>query len=427
MKQTWMQRFVLLLLTAALLAGLVSVGAVSQKDITLVGDAYYDEREDCYVLTEEETWQGGSLWFSQVRCNDNFSLSLDFYTGHADHVDAYGGADGICVAFYAAGDQVGEEGEGLGFNGCGGYGVEIDTYQNSGRGDPVYNHVAILEGTVSNHLQIADASAYTEDGKWHHLEVVNRRGVCTVYVDGAQVLQQEGVEANGQYEIGVTGATGSGYNYHAVRNIQLTEAVWTEASQWADDELTRAQDKNLIPEVLYDQDMTRPITRAEFAAIAVRLYEEWTGKTAPSGSVPFTDVAGSPCAADIAKAYTLGVAVGTSPTTFEPDTKIPREQLATMLCRVYKCIALDGWTFERDSEYPLDVSGVARFADHNFISGYAVEPVYFMVKSHVMQGIGSNKFAPRNTSAKEEAVGYALATREQALVMSLRSLENLAD
>ena len=66
MKQTWMQRFVLLLLTAALLAGLVSVGAVSQKDITLVGDAYYDEREDCYVLTEEETWQGGSLWFSQI-------------------------------------------------------------------------------------------------------------------------------------------------------------------------------------------------------------------------------------------------------------------------------------------------------------------------------------------------------------------------
>ena len=417
--------FTLCTLLAVLLLGAVPAGAVSQSDITIVGDAYYDEAQGHYVLTEEETWQGGALWFNQVRCNDNFSLSMDFYTGHADHVDSYGGADGICVAFYAKGGQAGEQGQGLGFDGCGGYGVEIDTYQNWTKDDPENNHIAIIQGEVGNHKQIADATGFTEDGKWHHLQITNRRGVCTVFVDGTQVLQQENVTPNGQFEIGITGATGGGYNYHAVKNIELSEAVWKEASPWADDELTRAQEKGLIPEVLYDQDLTKPITRAEFAAVAVQLYEKWTGKTPQGGTTPFVDVAGNPCLDEIEKAYSLGVAVGTSPTTFRPGINIPRDQLATMLCRVYKCIALDGWTYERDSLYSLDISGVSHFADHALISDFAQQSVYFMVKNHVMDGVGNNRFAPRASSSQEEALGYALATREQALVMSLRSLENL--
>ena len=287
--------FTLCTLLAVLLLGAVPAGAVSQSDITIVGDAYYDEAQGHYVLTEEETWQGGSLWFNQVRCNDNFSISMDFYTGHAEQVDAYGGADGICVACYSTCGQSGAQGGGLAFDGCGGYGVEIDTYQNTDKSDPEYNHIAILQESVGNHIQLADASDFTEDGKWHHLQITNRRGVCTVFVDGAQVLQQENVTPNGQFEIGITGATGGGYNYHAVKNIELSEAVWKEASPWADDELTRAQEKGLIPEVLYDQDLTKPITRAEFAAVAVQLYEKWTGKTPKCGSTPFVDVAWNPC------------------------------------------------------------------------------------------------------------------------------------
>lgn len=417
--------FTLCTLLAVLLLGAVPAGAVAQSDITLAGDAYYDDEQGHYVLTEETPWQGGALWFNQVRCNDNFSISMDFYTGHADHVDSYGGADGICVAFYAKGGQAGEQGQGLGFDGCGGYGVEIDTYQNSDENDPKNNHIAIIQGTVGNHVQVADASGFTEDGKWHHLQITNRRGVCTVFVDGTQVLQQADVTPNGQYEIGITGATGSGYNYHAVKNIELDEAVWKEASPWADDELTRAQEKGLIPEVLYDQDLTRPITRAEFAAVAVQLYEKWTGESPQADPTPFTDIAGNPCLSEIEKAYALDVTVGTSPTTFQPSINIPREQLATMLCRVYKCIVLDGWTYERDNLYSLDISGVSHFADHALISDFAQQSVYFMVKNHVMEGVGNNRFAPRASSSQEEALGYALATREQALVMSLRSLENL--
>ncbi len=418
--------FGMVLVLTALFGGMVSAQAVDPTDVTLVGDAYYDSDNGWYVLTEEKTWQSGALWFSQVRCNDTFSISLDFYTGHAGHVDSFGGADGICVAFYAKGDQTGSSGEGLGFNGCGGYGVEVDTYCNSNRKDPQNNHIAIIQESVGNHLQTADATAFTEDGQWHHLKVENRRGVCTVYVDGTQILQQTGVEPNGQYEIGITGGTGSGYNFHAVKNIQLTEAVWSGSSEWADDELERAQQKNLIPEVLYDKDLSQTITRGEFAAVAVQLYEEWTDSTVKAKTSAFTDIARSECKTAIEKAYAIGVTNGTSATTFEPNTKITREQLATMLCRVYKNIAWENWTLETDGQFTLDTSGVKPFADDSLIYDYAKPSVYFMVKHSVINGVGDNKFAPKYTTSQEEAIGYAMATREQALVMSLRSLENLS-
>ena len=415
----------LLLTFVMLLSLLVLPGqAVSQKDITLKGDAYYDSDNGWYVLTPDKTWQAGALWFSQVRCNDNFSLEFDYYTGHADHNDSYHGADGICVAFYAKGGQTGADGQGLGFDGCGGYGVEIDTFYNGGQGDSENNHIAIIKDRVSNHLQKADATRFSEDYQWHHLKVENRRNVCTVYVDGVKVLQQTGVAPNGQYEIGITAATGAGKNLHAVKNIRLTEAVWANASQWADNELERAQQKNLIPTVLYDKDMTGNITRAEFASVAVRLYEEWTGTTAPAPTSPFTDIAGNASKTDIQKAAYLGITNGTSDTTFDPNTNITREQLAAMLTRVYKKVNDPNWTLANDDFY-LDISGVKTFADDSKIYDYAKSSVYFMAKHKIINGIGNNLFAPKATTSQEIAIGYALATREQALAMSLRSLENL--
>ena len=244
-------------------------------------------------------------------------------------------------------------------------------------------------------------------------------------MDGKQVLQQTGVAPNGQYEIGITAATGAGKNLHAVKNIQLTEAVWANASQWADSELERAQQKNLIPTVLYGKDMTANITRAEFASVAVRLYEEWTGTTAPAPATDFNDISRHPCKTDIQKAAFLGITNGVETTRFAPDTKITREQLSTMLTRVYKCIELDGWTLAADSHFSLDTSGTKRFNDDWNISDWARQSVYFMVKHNIVKGKENNMFYPKANTSHELALGYALATREQALAMSLRSLENL--
>lgn len=194
----------------------------------------------------------------------------------------------------------------------------------------------------------------------------------------------------------------------------------SKVSEWAKDEVEEAYENDLIPETIIGEDLTEHITRAEFAAIAVQLYEELSGIYAPADETPFVDVDWNENIEYINKAYVLGITSGTSKTTFEPDIDITREQLATMLCRTIKKYSFDGWTLEDDSDYYLDTSGVSRFADDNEISDYAKPSVYYMAKFGIINGVGNNKFAPRNITSYQEATGYATATREQAILMSLR-------
>lgn len=58
-------------------------------------------------------------------------------------------------------------------------------------------------------------------------------------------------------------------------------------------------------------------------------------------------------------------------------------------------------------------------------SDWAKDSVYFMVANGVIAGIGDNRFAPKNTTSEEEAAGFANASREQAIVISVRSFKNL--
>ena len=58
-----------------------------------------------------------------------------------------------------------------------------------------------------------------------------------------------------------------------------TNEIWTNASNWPLVELNPALDAGLIPDTLYTKDFTQDITRLEFAALSVTLYEKLSGKT----------------------------------------------------------------------------------------------------------------------------------------------------
>jgi len=68
-----------------------------------------------------------------------------------------------------------------------------------------------------------------------------------------------------------------------------------------------------------------------------------------------------------------------------------------------------------------------KFADDALISEWAKESVYFMVANKVIGGMGNNMFGPRNITEQETAMGYANATREQALAIAVRMVENIKD
>ena len=200
--------------------------------------------------------------------------------------------------------------------------------------------------------------------------------------------------------------------------------VDSTVSPWAQEQIAQAQSEGLIPSILQGKDLTAPISRAEFAAVAVTMYEKLGGDAVGYSSVPFSDQDDIPNPEDVAKAYALGITNGTDNNMFAPNDNITREDLTTMLCRAVKKNGLDGWTLENDAAYPLDISGVEPYADDADISDYARESVYYMTKIGVVNGMGDNMFMPKASTAGENALIYSMATREQALVMSLRVIEN---
>ena len=221
-----------------------------------------------------------------------------------------------------------------------------------------------------------------------------------------------------------TGATADGITRVSdpSNELVLNEKADFQASTWAQNELAEADKLNLIPDSLKDADLTKSITREEFAAVSVKAYEALTGNTAtPALSNPFTDTSDT----EVLKAYDLGITSGTSATTFSPTVVLNREQAATMLTNTYKKATMPGWTAATNGDYTLNYEKKNTFADDDKISAWAKDSVYFMNANNIISGVGDNKFAPKNTTSAEEAMGYANATREQALVIASKMVKNL--
>ena len=130
------------------------------------------------------------------------------------------------------------------------------------------------------------------------------------------------------------------------------------------------------------------------------MYEKITGqKAVPIAKNPFTDTKDK----EVLKAYNIGITNGTSDTTFSPDALITREQMATMMTRALNKSGVNT---------TIDVNAVSnKFADHNEISTWALDGVYFMSARGVIKGVGENRFNVKGN-----------ATREQALAISSRSV-----
>jgi hypothetical protein len=195
----------------------------------------------------------------------------------------------------------------------------------------------------------------------------------------------------------------------ALSMAPITTLAYTSAD-WAKPEIENAQSYGLIPDVLKDADLTRPITRAEFAAVAVKAYENFTGTTAaPVASNPFTDTSNT----DVLKAYSIGIVNGTSATTYNPDGILTRQDAATLLTRVEKKAYIPGWTILTDSNYTLNFTQPSKFADDGSISDYARQSVYFMNAKGVINGTGNNNFSPTVTAARQEALIIAVRMVEK--------------
>lgn len=285
---------------------------------------------------------------------------------------------------------------------------------------------------IANETMVVEYSGITS-------EMVNGQAFVGIYRDGDDIKgwtsydYKEVKEGSGQVELAVPNINGkfevrlynASFAVAGEKNLVMRvpfNITGATASEWAVSELEKAEEMGLIPEILDGADLTADITRAEFAAVAVKAYEALAnGAAIPAVNNPFTDTSD----VEVLKAYNIGAVNGTSATTFDPNALLNREQAAAMLTRVFKKVSLAGWTLATDSQFTLPYEKPALFADDADISDWAKDSVYFMVANGIINGVGNNKFAPKNITSEEEATGYANATREQALIIAVRMVENL--
>lgn len=209
-----------------------------------------------------------------------------------------------------------------------------------------------------------------------------------------------------QYDETWSGIGQSGYSNVATLGLQ--------SSAWAVPELKQADGLGLIPSILSGKDLTKPITREEFCELAVLLYEKVTETAAsPASPNPFTDTANP----QILKAYQLGITKGVSDTKFEPNTLINREQCAAMLYRAIRAITPAG---------DYSVAGVTDFPDQKQISSWAVEAAKYMSKIGIIKGDAGGNFMPKATTSAQQAAGYGMATREAAILMTVRAYDKIS-
>jgi hypothetical protein len=168
----------------------------------------------------------------------------------------------------------------------------------------------------------------------------------------------------------------------------------SSASGWARDYLISAIGHNLVPTHL-QSDYRQAATRAEFAALAVRLYETVTGDEIDGRRV-FVDTDD----VNAQKLGAIGVTDGVGNDRFDPAATLTREQAATMIVRLAGVIG-----------QPIFAESPA-FADNADISDWAFNAVGAMQASGIMIGVGDNRFAPQDPY-----------TREQSIIIMLRLFE----
>ncbi len=184
-------------------------------------DASIDTQQGFVMLTPNEPGKSGRIFLPRKQEMEFFSIRFKGYFGN--QAGAGGGADGIVAVFAPRYVYPPTSGEQLDFDGCGGFGVEFDTYQNASANDPDGQHVAVIRDMTNNHLK---SEAFTanelENDAWHEFEIRNSAGTINVFFDGSSRLTYtipNFVPFDGYF--GFTAATAVSYNPHYIDDVEI--------------------------------------------------------------------------------------------------------------------------------------------------------------------------------------------------------------
>ena len=175
-------------------------------------------------------------------------------------------------------------------------------------------------------------------------------------------------------------------------DIPVTFIVAAEGdlpSSWAAGQLSQAAVAGIVPDS-FESRYTQAATRAEFCALAVRLYEKVTGE-AITQRATFSDTTDF----NVQKMAGLGVVNGVGGGKFDPGGTLTREQAATILARLAEAMG-----------HPLP-QAAPTFSDSAAISSWASAGVGQVQAAGIMEGNGS-AFIPQSAYTREQCILTAL-------------------
>lgn len=159
-----------------------------------------------------------------------------------------------------------------------------------------------------------------------------------------------------------------------------------KTSTWAETEVGAAIAAGLVPPALQAK-YTQAITRAEYCALAVLLYEKYMGEEI-TGRKTFDDTDD----VNVEKLAAVGVVSGVGNNLFDPHEGLTREQAAAMLSRLADAVGK-----------PLPKQ-TAKFFDYFGISEWARESVGQVQAAGIMGGVGDDLFAPKWAYTREQSI-----------------------
>lgn len=180
--------------------------------------------------------------------------------------------------------------------------------------------------------------------------------------------------------------------------------VTTGASTWAVPELSDLYEREMVPPMLWG-NYTEKITRAEFAALLVGLYENVKATSAGESSTQkYIDLEGHPLESEVRKALSLGLLNGSSENTVSPDRTLTRQEGAKMLCSFISKM--------RGVSVSQKIQSLAFYKDASQIHDWAAPYVYYAYENNIMTGNSAGEFSPLDD-----------LTREQSLIIVERIIE----
>ena len=178
----------------------------------------------------------------------------------------------------------------------------------------------------------------------------------------------------------------------AVRNDRYVTA---KMSNWAQNEVQWASQNGILDTSLLGNDYTKPITRLQFASIAVKLAEVLTGSAitpAPQGTFVDTDNEYA------LKAYASGITSGVSATEFAPNGTLTRQQMATFIYRALMYV--------RDNtniRYTTYTPALEKYSDNWAIQDWAKTSMGFMNALGLVKGVSDAAIDPDGKCTIEQA------------------------